>query len=85
MKSLPKVFKGPGRHSSNFRLGASQEQKLETEFGEVTFLFLPASSMMPIGKEARQAGIRWHSERLKGDKTLQIGCTRGTVTCTAML
>ena len=57
MKSLSKVFKILVRHSRNFRLGASQEQKLETELGEVTFLFLPPSSMMPTGKKARETRI----------------------------
>lgn len=79
MKSLSKVFKVPVRHSSNFRLGTSQEQKLETELGEVTFLFLPPSTMMPTGKEARGTRTRWHSKRLNGNK-LQIGCARGMIT-----
>lgn len=80
MESLPEVFKVPVRHSSNIRLNASQEQKLKTELGEVTFSCLPLSSMMPIGKAARETGITRDRERMKEDKKLQIGCARGMIT-----
>lgn len=80
MKSLPKVSKVPVRHSSNVRLDASQEQKLKTELGEVTFPFLPSSSVMSIEKEARETGITWDRQRMKEDKKLQIGCARGMIT-----
>lgn len=76
IKSLSKEFIIPVRHSSNFRLGASQDQKLETVLGEVTFPFPPPSSTIPTRKQTKEIGIKWRSWRLTRDEKLQIGCTK---------
>lgn len=81
MKSLSKACKFLVRLSRNFSLCAGQEQKLEKGVRRGNFSVPPPFQyQMPTGKEARETGIGWHSERLKGDKKLQIGCARGVIT-----